>query len=154
MSLYKMYQSVKDHENAQEIMTTCIKMFDEIMDDYKERCPEKYKEFKNKLYVLMYGYHFNAELLDEAYEYMLNDNGTNAPKWSVDETESLLKQNSVQMSNYNKYDWNYVMNMLYSDYCQLLGETTNSYVNLAIKFLDDQDAPNGKALRYYLAMKD
>lgn len=45
------------------------------------------------------------------------------------------------------------MNMMYSDYYKAGGNNVNFYVELAKAFLMDKDAPEGKALRYYLAMK-
>ena len=46
------------------------------------------------------------------------------------------------------------MNMIYSDYYGSVPNETTSYAKLARKFLEDKDAEEGKALRYYLAMKD
>lgn len=34
-----------------------------------------------------------------------------------------------------------------------VGSNVASYVKMANKFLKDKDAPEGKALRYYMAMK-
>lgn len=45
------------------------------------------------------------------------------------------------------------MNMIYSDYCEVLGDNVTSYVRMAHKFLNDKDAPDGKALRYAMCMK-
>ena len=48
---------------------------------------------------------------------------------------------------------NMLMNMIYSDYCEMLGDNVTSYVRMAHKFLNDKDAPDGKALRYAMCMK-
>ena len=45
------------------------------------------------------------------------------------------------------------MNMIYSDYCEVLGDNVTSYVRMAHKFLNDKDAPDGKALRYAICKK-
>ena len=46
------------------------------------------------------------------------------------------------------------MNMLYSDFYGVVSNDVNTYYRLAKNFLDDKDAPEGKALKYYLTMKD
>ena len=61
--------------------------------------------------------------------------------------------NGVSFRDFNEYDWNYAMNMIYSDYCEVLGDNVTSYVRMAHKFLNDKDAPDGKALRYAMCMK-
>ena len=55
-------------------------------------------------------------------------------------------------------DFNYAMNMMYSDYSRVLAKLGISrpsvYVELADAFLDDVDAPSDKAVRYFKAMGD
>lgn len=84
---------------------------------------------------------------------MINDDGTTAPKWSVSDTTSVAMSNNVEFEHFNQYDWCYVMNMMYSDYREVLGDSLSMYVKMSKKFLFDKDAPKGKALRYYLAMR-
>lgn len=43
---------------------------------------------------------------------------------------------------------------MYSDYYKSGGTNTNFYVELSKAFLVDKDAPEGKALKYYLAMEN
>lgn len=40
---------------------------------------------------------------------------------------------------------------MYSDYYKS-GRSTDDYVTMAIQFMDDKDAPDDKATRYYRAM--
>ena len=61
--------------------------------------------------------------------------------------------NDIRFTNFNEYDWNYVMNMMYSDYYGAVPNDVNSYIRLAVKFLEDKDAKEGKAYCYYMAMK-
>ena len=44
------------------------------------------------------------------------------------------------------------MNMLYSDYYGAVPDNVESYFKMAKAFLEDKDAPEGKAFRYYKAM--
>lgn len=153
MNLYEMYENVKNTPKAQETMEKTLKIFDDLMMDIKEHHPDKYDEVNNELYIAINGYHFNEDMLDKAVHAMVNDDGSAAPKWSVAETSQVARNNGISFNTFNEYDWNYVMNMVYSDYSEILGSNVASYVKMANKFLKDKDAPEGKALRYYMAMK-
>lgn len=121
----------------------------------KETNPNIYDDLEMYLYKEIYGCHFSDWLLTKALEKMENEDGTTGGHWNVDQTTSVAKQSGIMFSdNYNEYDWNYVMNMIYSDYYGSVNNDVNTYVRMSKKFLDDKDAPEGKALKYYLAMKD
>lgn len=150
MSVLKMYHKAMDN---QEVIEKMMEDFDIVMDIIKTEHPERYRDIKTNLYILINGYHFDEETLMDILEDMVNDDGSKAPKWSVEETNSVARSNGVSFRNYNQYDWNYVMNMIYSDYCEILGDNVSSYVRMAQKFLNDKDAPEGKALRYAMCMK-
>ena len=57
--------------------------------------------------------------------------------------------NMMEYPNFNQYDFNYVMNMIYSDYFGAVPNDTDVYYKMAVKFLSDKDASDGKAFRYY-----
>lgn len=63
----------------------------------------------------------------------------------------LFKSSWVGCKNYNIYDLYYTLNMVRSDYYKD-GQAPQYYADLAFDFLEDKDAPEGKAKRYYLAM--
>jgi hypothetical protein len=83
---------------------------------------------------------------------MENEDGTRGGHWTLEDTTSVAKQYGIDFSHINQYDWNYVMNMIYSDYYGAVSNDLSTYVKLAKKFIFDKDAPEGKALKYYLAM--
>lgn len=153
MSVYKMYEKVKGTPQWDKAVEMMIKCFDEVLSDIKEAHPDKYKEIKNELYVAVNGYHFNEDMLTETLSTMINDDGSKAPKWTVAETTQVARTAGIAFTKFNEYDWNYTMNMIYSDYCEVLGESVMSYVKMANKFLNDKDAPEGKALKYAMCMK-
>ena len=126
---------------------------DDALSMLKETNPETYKELEKYLYKEVYGLHFNEWLLDEATKGMRNEDGTIGPHWNLEQTNSVAKSNGISFSKFNEYDWNYVMNMMYSDYYGAVPNDTNTYIRLAVKFLDDKDAKEGKAYCYYMAMK-
>ena len=120
----------------------------------KARDEELYEEAEWYLYKEVYGCHFNQWKLVCAVEKMHNEDGTIGGHWTVEQTEQVAMQYGISFDKFNKYDWNYVMNMIYSDYYGAIGNNTESYVKVAKKFIMDKDAPEGKALKYYIAMKD
>lgn len=85
---------------------------------------------------------------------MINEDGTKGAHWTVEETTLVAKQSGITFDNFNEYDWNYVMNMIYSDYYGAIPNEVSSYVKLAKKFIMDKDADKGKALKYYISFKD
>lgn len=154
MKLLKMYESFKGNPKGIEVMEKTVDVFDKHLEDLKEAHPDLYKKLENKLYIAAYGYHFNEEMLKEALSTMINDDDSKSPKWKISDTTQVARNSGISFSKFNEYDWNYVMNMIYSDYCEVLGDNVMSYVKMANKFLNDKDAPDGKALRYYMCMKD
>ena len=112
-----------------------------------------YDKLEMDLYKEVYGCHFNDWLLECALDKMQNEDGTMGGHWTLEQTNSVAKQNGILFTNFNEYDWNYVMNMMYSDYYGVVSNEVSSYVKLAKKFLMDKDAPSGKAYHYYMAMK-
>lgn len=148
-----MYQSIKDTPKWNEGTEKIIHTFDKVLGMIKEAHPDKYKDIKNDLYVAVNGYHFNEDMLKDTLSTMINDDGTKAPKWSVAETTTVGKTAGISFVKFNEYDWNYVMNMIYSDYCMVLGDNVASYIKMSEKFLNDKDAPEGKAMKYAMCMK-
>jgi hypothetical protein len=118
----------------------------------KETNKDVYDELELILYKKVYGCHFNAWLLEKAMSEMKNEDGTKGKHWSLEDTNNVAKQYSIDFVKYNEYDWCYVMNMIYSDYYGSVPNDLSVYVKMAKKFLEDKDASEGKALKYYLAM--
>lgn len=127
---------------------------DDALGMLKETNEDLYDELEMHLYKEIYGCHFSDWLLEKATKNMVNEDGTIGPHWSVEQTTQVAKQNGISFTNFNEYDWNYVMNMMYSDYYGAINNDLPSYIRVSKKFLEDKDSKEGKALRYYLAMKD
>lgn len=111
-----------------------------------------YEAMEMILYKKVYGYHFCDWMLDKALQGMENEDGTRGGHWSVADTNLVAKQFGISFTDFNEYDWNYVMNMIYSDYYGTVTNDISAYVKLAHKFITDKDAGPGKAFRYYIAM--
>lgn len=114
--------------------------------------PDMLDETESILYESVCGPHFNEHTLSKALSNMANDDGTKGGHWSVQDTNNVAAQTGIQLNKYNEYDWNYVMNMLYSDYYTIGGDDPQFYARMAFRFLADTDAPDGKAYKYYKAM--
>lgn len=104
------------------------------------------------LYKKVYGYHFSDWMLAKALQGMVNEDGTHGGHWSVADTTAVAKQYGISFVDFNEFDWNYVMNMIYSDYYGSIPDDVSGYVKLAEKFIKDKDAGVGKAFKYYVAM--
>ena len=113
-----------------------------------------YEDIEMYLYREVYGCHFTKWMLEKALKDMVNEDGTVGGHWTVEQTTMVARSNGISFTKFNEYDWNYVMNMIYSDYYGVVPNETNTYVKMARKFLEDKDAEEGKALKYYLAMSD
>lgn len=114
---------------------------------------ETYDEIEMIMYKDVYGCHFNKWLLEKATQEMVNEDGTKGGHWNLEQTTMVARSNGIEFKHFNEYDWNYVMNMVYSDYYGAVPNETASYVKIARRFLEDKDAEQGKALKYYIAMK-
>ena len=126
---------------------------DDALSMIKETHEDLYEDLEMYFYKKIYGKHFNDWLLEEATKYMTNEDGTTGGHWTLEQTTNVAKQNGITLDKFNEYDWNYTMNMIYSDYYGAVPNDTTSYVKLAKKFLEDKDSKEGKAFCYYMAMK-
>lgn len=115
--------------------------------------PELYNEAEDILYRNLYGNHFNEWSLSCALSKLQNEDGTTGGHWTLEETSNAARSIGVRLEHYNEYDWNYTMNMLYSDFSKVVGRDANIIAKMAVAFLEDKDAPEGKAYKYWNAMK-
>lgn len=143
--MYKKILKDTSDEQLREFINDALSMI-------KETNHELYDTLEIYLYKEVYGCHFNDWLLQKALDKMINEDGTTGGHWSLEQTNSVAKQNNIAFTKFNEYDWNYVMNMMYSDYYGAVSNDVSNYVRLALKFLDDKDAKDGKAFCYYIAM--
>lgn len=119
----------------------------------KETNPKSYEDLETHFYTKVHGKHFCDWLAEQATRNMINEDGTVGAHWTLEQTTAAAKSNGVQFDTFNEYDWNYAMNMMYSDFYGAVPNETSTYVKMAKKFLQDRDARPGKALYYYLAIK-
>lgn len=90
---------------------------------------------------------------DMAHEWMhnlQNEDGTKGPHWTMDQVKQVMSQRGVKM---DPLEFWVVLNIMYSDYCGVLkkhgANNMDVYVDMAKAWLDDKDAMDGKAARYF-----
>lgn len=110
-------------------------------------CPELFWETAYKLHCIVYGPHFDEYLAEEAVASMRNVDGTMGEHWSMEQTDAIAVQHAIR----HKADFYYVMNMLYSDYSEVLGNDAATYVKMAKAYMNDPDAPEGKTFNAWAA---
>lgn len=127
--------------------------WDDILINHAEKLkaahPDMYEDLVENFYVSVYGEHLCESSAMRAVEGMKNTDGSIGAHWSLAETDSVAKQHGLVWDLYNRYDWYYVLNMMYSDYYKLFGSSTETYIKLAKAWLEDPDVDEGKAYRYY-----
>lgn len=86
---------------------------------------------------------------------MQNADGTKGCHWTLEQTQEVAKQRNI---NCDPNDFWAVMNMMYSDYCQVAKrqsvDTPGFYADMAKAFLEDTDAVDGKAYLYWDCIAD
>ena len=96
-----------------------------------------------------YGCHIGtAEMYEEAVDLFewVGDKGDGA-KWSVEDV-ARLSEIDFDKKEYTKYDYAYVVNMLYSDYCNVITESRD-YLKMAKNYLEDPDYCGAASERAY-----
>lgn len=127
-----------------ESMEELSEMLDEAiikLKVYDEKCYEKYKM---KLYELAYGKVLNEDMAKEWVESMKPQ-----AKWTMQETNNAL--NGTGIDTLKGY---VVMNMLYSDMSNVLGdgntqESIDKYIRATADWLNDEDVGQDKLYDYW-----
>lgn len=129
-----------DLEKADKIFDTKLRedprFAEKFIKKFRNLMPEVYAE---TMYEEEYGCHIvDRNLYEQAVSLLewSEDKGYGA-KWDVDE---ILKASNIDFSkkHYYEYDFAYVVNMLYSDYCNIFTEQ-NYYLKMAKAYLEDPD---------------
>lgn len=83
---------------------------------------------------------------------MKNADGTKGKHFEMQQIEQVAKQMNIKFDEYRPETLCAIVNMMYSDYCKVLGNDMMIYVKLAKAFLEDDDfsgSPEEKAMLYY-----
>lgn len=113
---------------------------------------ELYDDMRDKLYVCLNGNHFDESTYARAVAGLGNLDGTGGPHWKVADITNLARTKGLKYDGFNEYDFAYAMNMVYSDFYGVVGDSVDTYYRIAKAFIEDKDAPHGKAYLYWKAM--
>lgn len=142
--LKKYWEHVEhDEEKIREMEAVAC----EALEKIRWQCPDLFWRTAEKLHEIAYGSHFDEELSKMAVSKMKNTDGTSGGYWTYEQASQLADQHGI----HEKGDFYYVMNMLHSDYAEILGSDVNNYVRMAKAYMCDPDAPDGKVLKLWVA---
>lgn len=85
-------------------------------------------------------------------KHMENADGTTGKHYELDQIRQVAQQLGIRFEEYSPELLCAITNMMYSDYCKVLGNDLMAYVKMARAFLDDDDfdgTPEEKAYLYY-----
>jgi hypothetical protein len=117
-----------------------------IVAEWKENMPEQFTMFHLKK---RYGCHIvDKSMYEKAVDLLewADERGTGA-KWSVSDIKS-VSGIDFSTKEYTLLDFAYVMNMLWSDYCNVFTDA-NIYIKMTKNYLEDADYMGDASERAY-----
>lgn len=121
----------------------------DLMERLEKAYPEMAAEFEDELYECVHGKHFDAWSYKKATDGLVNSDGSKGPHWKLDDARKLMREKGIESGSFNEYDFAYALNMIWSDYYGAMPDNSDSYARMALAFLNDKDAPEGKAYVYW-----
>lgn len=149
MKYKELSKEVNGLRNSEQIRASIDDIISNLLEDVKLQYPEKYDCIMEDLSTAIMGPHFSEDTSLKAVASMENVDGSTGEHWDLEQTTQAAKQVGIQFSEFNVYDWYYVLNMMRSDYFNIFGDDSNTYISLAKAWLADPDVAEGKAWRYY-----
>lgn len=117
-----------------------------LVTEWREQMPE---EFTRKMLKKKYGCHIvDEKTYNEAVSLLdwVSEKGEGA-KWSIDDIRN-VSGIDFAAKEYTLLDFAYVMNMLWSDYCNIFTEPSY-YIKMARNYLEDEDYTGDASERAY-----
>lgn len=99
------------------------------------------------IHVALYGEHLSDEDAKRWVSKMVNKDGTHGEHFTWDRAKSLRED--FRITNATVADFYAVINMLRSDYYDVLHNDIEGYIKMARDWFGDADASEGKTYRYY-----
>lgn len=138
-----------------------------IMDDYFEELEEYHPQIYTNLMGEIHKLGLKINIVDkiDLDKYLKTMHHENVPPlWTIEQTTKVGKDIGIDFDKwcYNTFTFNYVMNMMRSDYYlefkkmfassplmkQTIVDSPNFYAHMAKAWLDDEDAPKDKIIKY------
>lgn len=155
----KVVKMIESHNKINELYI--------IMDDYfcelEKHHPQAYNNLINEINKLCVKINIeNKQELDKYIKYIHHKDMPSL--WTVEQTSKVGKDIGIDFDkwDYNVFTFNYVMNMMRADYYsefkkmfassplmkQTIVDSPNFYAHMAKSWLDDEDAPKDKFIKY------
>lgn len=138
----KKYIATIVQNGRSEDMKKMSDMLEEVVCKMKEYHPETYKHYKTCLYEMAYGKKLNKEIA-EAWVKEMKPAGQH---WTMEEAETAMKSKELKTS---LTDFYVAINMMYNDNYKIVKDNEALAIDLAINWLDDEDAVANKIYEYY-----
>lgn len=141
-----MYDLQKANEIYKRKLSENPNFYKELVEEWREDMPDNFAEYMLKL---EYGCHIvDEDMYNEAVSLLkwIDDKGEGA-KWSVEEIDRASGINFDEKAYY-LHDYAYVVNMLWSDYCNIFTDVSY-YLKMAKNYLEDADYPGEADERAY-----
>lgn len=154
MDMYKMIETYGKGRGEGKMWESVAVISDAVEHDMDA---EARKRLMRKVYCVMSGGHYNEDFAKEDVAKMrykdMNGKEHRAPYYTEEEVASVYEKVKGNISSYNMWDFYVVMNMVVSDYANILAlwypESSEAnrekrYIELALNWLNDDDNPFGK----------
>lgn len=113
----------------------------EMVDFIKRKDITEHQKFEK----ILYTFAFAETITPNLAEKWVNQMRPKA-KWTREETDDFLKKKKLLL---NPNEFFVAMNLMYSDYNNVIGDDVDKYIIMAIDFLKDEDAVKNKLYNYY-----
>lgn len=143
---------LKDQKDISLTNDILLEVFSKCIMPLKHSESDLYNEIVNSLYIECYGEHFSEWLATKAVSEMKNADGSSGEHWTINQIDDVIRQYNLKSECYNRWDVYYVMNMYFSDYGNIFGGDTNTYIKLTKAWFEDIDVSEGKSYRYYMGV--
>lgn len=127
---------IEDMEKLSDMLETTM----EIVKNYDSDC---YDKFEMELYKMAYGNTLNKEMAENIVHRMRPF----GERFSYDEACKLKQERGL--NDISEVDFYAVLNAMYNDYQNMFGEDTETYIRLALNFIEDEDAKSDKVFIYF-----
>lgn len=142
MKVREMIEKVIEKGNKED-MYKLNDMLDDLICDLKEQRPKLYKEYKRELYELAYG---NVILENKARE-IVEHMRPYSEHYNMEQAKEIKEKYSIKHSVSDVY---LVVNSLYNDYCDLIGDNDEMYSKMTKLWLNDADSVEDKVYEYFI----
>lgn len=129
-------------KNKTEDISKLQDMLDNLICDLKGQKPELYKEYKKELYELAYG----KVILEDKAKEIVENMKPYGEHFKLEEAKRIKEEHSIKHSASDIY---LVINSLYNDYHEILGEDNDTYIKMTKLWLNDTDSVEDKVYQYF-----